>query len=175
MKKTLLISLMASSFVMAQNNTILDSEFTFDPSVAVVGGAMKADYSDADWNGLYGVELGFNCLINDSIRQAVQLTSFKDGDLEILQGNVNPQYEVAVSDTVNVGFGPTVGLASIDNGTDTDTVFTYGVGTSLNVNLTKDIFLGTELKYELTEDADLGEVSDNFNNFKAFAKIGYQF
>ena len=124
---------------------------------------------------MYGLELGFNCLANDSIRQELQLTSFKDGDLKILQANVNPQYVTNINQMLKFGFGPTAGLASIDNGTDSETLFTYGVGTSLSFNVNENIFVGAEFKYELTEDATFGDVTNNFDNIKAFTKIGYQF
>ena len=175
MKKTILLSLMASSLMMAQNNTILDSEFTFDPSIAILAGAMKNDNNNADWKTLSGIELGFNCLATDTIRQQVQLTNFKDNNLKVLQVNINPHYIVALNDTIKFGFGPTLGFATIDNGVDTDTVFTYGMGTNLSLNVNENIFLGTEIKYEFTQDASLSGVNNDIDNMKVFAKIGYQF
>lgn len=175
MKKTILLSLMASSLMMAGNNTILDDAFTFEPSIAILGGAMKNDNNNADWEALYGVEFGFNCLATDTIRQQLQITSFEEANTKVLQVNINPHYLVPLSDSIKIGFGPTLGLAQIDNGVDTDTVFTYGLGTSLNLDISQNFFVGTEVKYELTQDATLSDISTDIDNLKVFAKLGYRF
>ena len=117
---------------------------------------MNVENNDpVDWNTMYGLELGFNCLATDAIRQQLQLTKYTNGDLEITEANLNPQYVANINDTVTFGFGPTVGLAKVDNGTDNDTVLTYGAGTSLTLNVAENIFVGADVKYEVTKDAIL--------------------
>jgi len=178
MKKTILLSLMASSFMMAQNNSVLDSEFTLSPSVALIGG-LESVHSSLSQNAVYGVELGFNCLATSAIRQQIQITQFKDNDLKISTVTINPYYYVPINttsnDTVKIGFGPTVGFTKVDNGTDSDTLFTYGVGTNLTVDIGTNYFLGTEVKYELTDETLLTGFADDADNLKVFAKAGYRF
>jgi len=175
MKKTILLSLMASSFMMAQNNSVLDSEFTLSPSVALIGG-LESVHSSLSQNAVYGVELGFNCLATSAIRQQIQITQFKDNDLKISTVTINPYYYVPINttsnDTVKIGFGP---ITKVDNGTDSDTLFTYGVGTNLTVDIGTNYFLGTEVKYELTDETLLTGFANDADNLKVFAKAGYRF
>ena len=178
MKKTILLSLMASSLMMAQNNTILDSNFKLEPSIALLGG-LESIHGELNQHAVYGVELGFNCLAASAVRQQIQVTNYKNNDLKILQVTINPYYYVPINttlnDTVKIGFGPTVGLTKIDNGTDSDTLLTYGLGTNLTVDVDTNYFLGAEVKYELTKDTTLTGFADDANNLKVFAKAGYRF
>lgn len=157
--------------MMASNNTILDEAFEIAPSVAVLGGIANVDNTEA----LYGVEIGFNCLATDTVRQQLQITNFKDNNFEVLQVNLNPHYLVDLSKDLNLGVGPTFGLAKVKNAGDSDTIFTYGLGMSLTASVSDNIFIATEVKYELTQDATLSGTSSSFDNAKAFVKAGYAF
>ena len=178
MKKTILLSLMASSFMMAQNSSILDNEFQLEPSIAVLGG-LETIHGDSNQNAVYGVELGFNCLATSAIRQQIQITHYEDNDLKISEVTLNPYYYVPINttsnDNVKIGFGPTVGFTKVDNGTDSDTLFTYGLGTNLTVDIDSNYFLGAEVKYELTDKTLLTGFADDADNLKVFAKAGYRF
>jgi len=175
MKKTILFSLLASTLLMAENHTVLDDSFKMDPSLALLIGTVKGTNSYAHAEVIYGLEYGFNCLVSDMLRQQVQITNYKDKNLKMTEISVNPHYMINVNSNMQIGFGPTLGLARVDNSQDKDTIFTYGAGGSLVQNLNETLFVGAEAKYEWSEDASLSGVNDNFNNVKIFVKAGYRF
>ena len=175
MKKSIIFSLLASTFLMAENSTVLDESFKLEPSLAVLGGVVKSDNAYAHAEIFYGLEYGFNCLVSDTVRQQLQITNYKDKNLKMTQINLNPHYMINVNSNMQLGFGPTFGLARVDNSQDKDTIFTYGAGGSLIQNLNEILFVGAEAKYEWSEDASLAGVNDNFNNVKVLLKAGYRF
>jgi hypothetical protein len=175
MKKTILFSLLSASILMAENHTVLDNNFNMESSLAVLGGVVKGENSYAHTEVLYGLEFGFNCLANDAVRQNLQITNYKDKNLKMTQINLNPHYMIKVNNDMQIGFGPTFGLARVDNSNDKDNIFTYGLGGSLVQNLNEILFVATEAKYEWTQNATLLGVKDNFNNVKVLVKAGYRF
>lgn len=174
MKKLLLTTVLASTLAMA-NSSILDNEFKIAPSVALIGGAMDTtNVSNSDFKGFYGVEVGFNCLVSDTIRQQLQITNYENDDLKILQVNLNPHYLVDLSKSTTLGMGPTFGLAKVENLNDSDTVFTYGLGMNLKMDF-DNVFVALETKYELTQDAELTNIEQDVDNLKVLLKLGYTF
>ncbi len=187
MKKTLLLSLVASTLVMAggdiapvepavETPDLQEMSGGFMPAIALIGGAMDIDNSMIDdWKGFYGAELSFNCFLTDTVRQQIQITNYDNDGIQILQANINPHYIFNVVEGTKVGVGPTLGVARVEIGNDDDTIFTYGVGASIRTDLADNIFAGAEVKYEWTADATIAGVDQDFNNAKVFVKLGYQF
>ena len=175
MKKIIIASLLSASILVAANNTVLDEGFKMEPSLALIGGVVKGDNAYAHTEIFYGLEYGFNCLASDKVRQQLEITNYKDKNLKMTQINLNPHYMINVNSNMQIGFGPTFGLARVDNSQDKDTIFTYGAGGSLTQNLNETLFVGAEAKYEWTQNATLIGVNDNFNNVKVLLKAGYRF
>ncbi len=188
MKKTLLLSVIASTLMMAGGDIApvepmvetpdVQAEApsrNFAPAIALIGGAMDIDNSNSDWKGFYGAELSFNCLLSDAIRQQIQITNYDNDGIQMLQANINPHYMFDIAEGTKAGVGPTLGVAKVEVGNDDDTIFTYGVGASIRTDLTENIFAGAEAKYEWTTDATIAGVDTDFDNAKVFAKLGYQF
>ncbi len=187
MKKTLLLSVIASTFMMAggdiapvepvvETPAVQEAPSTdFAPAIAIIGGVMDIDHTESDWKGFYGAELSFNCLFSDKIRQQIQITNYDNDGIQMLQANINPHYMIDIAEGTQIGFGPTLGIAKVEIGNEDDTIFTYGVGASVRKNITQNFFVGAEAKYEWTTDATLNGVDEYFDNAKVFAKVGYQF
>jgi opacity protein-like surface antigen len=187
MKKTLLLSVIASTLMIAggdiapvepvvETPDVEAAPVTdYAPALALIGGAMKFDKSGSDWKGFYGAELSFTCLLSNQVRQQIQVTNYDNDGIQMLQANINPHYMIDIAEGTQVGFGPTLGVARVEVGNDDDTIFTYGVGTSIRKNLTENVFVGAEAKYEWTTDVTIAGVDTDFNNAKVFAKLGYQF
>jgi len=186
MKKTALLSVLASTLIMAggditpvepmvETPMIVDESSSFNPALALIGGVMRGEGDNNDWKSFYGAEFSFDCLISDAIRQQIQITNYDHDGIQMLQANIIPHYMIDIAEGTQIGFGPTFGVAKVDIGSEDDTVFTYGVGASVRQDLGENFFVGAEAKYEWTTDATLGGVDDDFNNAKVFAKIGYQF
>jgi len=174
MKKLFLTTVLASTLAMA-NSSVLDNEFKIAPSVAVIGGSMDTlNVDNTDAAGFYGLAVGFNCLLSDTIRQELQITNYDNDDLKILQVNLNPRYLVDLTESTTLGMGPTFGLAKVENLNDSDTVFTYGLGVNLQMNF-DNAFVAAETKYELTQDAELANIKQDVDNLKVLLKVGYTF
>lgn len=186
MKKTALLSVLASTCIMAGGDItpvepmietpVVEESFTGIPmGFALLGGVMKGEGSDTDWNALYGAELSYECLFSPAVRSQLQFTHYDHDGLKMLQLSANPHYIFNRGDAVEFGFGPHLGVARAEIGNEDDTVFTYGLGASAKSDISENFFVGAEARYEWTTDAEFGGVKDDLNNAKVFAKIGYQF
>ncbi len=186
MKKTLLLSVLASTLIfaggdidpvepMVETPAVTEDSTGIPMGIALLGGAMRGEGDDTDWKGFYGVELSFECLLSDSTRSQLQLTNYDHDGLQMLQLSANPHYIFNRGDAVEFGAGPHIGVARVEIGNEDDTIFTYGVGASLRSDITENFFLGAEARYEWTTDAEFGGIEDDLNNAKVFAKIGYSF
>lgn len=186
MKKTLLLSALASTLIfaggdidpvepMVETPVVAESSTGIPMGIALLGGVMKGEGSNTDWKGFYGAELSFECLLSDSTRSQLQLTNYDHDGLKMLQLSANPHYIFNRGDAVEFGAGPHIGVARVEIGNEDDTVFTYGVGASARADITENFFAGVEARYEWTTDATFGGVDDDLNNAKVFAKLGYSF
>ena len=186
MKKTILLLVLLSTFIFAGGDIepmepiidtpIIEESSAFIPTgIAVLGGAMKIKGYPNDWKGFYGVELSFPCLVSDSVISQIQITNYDNNDLKVSQINANPHYVFNLSQSSFIGVGPSIGVARLEKGNETDTVFTYGVGVSVRTNITDSFFIGAEARYELSAETDLSGFKDDLTNAKVFAKLGYSF
>ena len=185
MKKAILLSVLTSTLIFAGGdiapvtstvqNPVEEIAPTIPMSLAIIGGVMKGEGSDTDWNSFYGAEFAFKCLFSDNTRSQLQLTNYDHDGIKMLQLSANPHYIFNTGDTVEFGFGPHLGAAKVTIDNEDDTIFTYGVGASLRSNITENFFVGAGARYEWTTDAEFSGEKDNLNNAKVFAKIGYAF
>jgi len=191
MKKTLLLSVLASTMIMAggdiapvepmvETPSADETPFSMPMGISLLGGVTRDTETHDEWDPVYGAEFSFPCLISDDIRQQIQFTYTEnkdDGipDNKMMQLSVNPHYIFNRGDTVEFGAGPHLGLARVELADEDDTIFTYGLGVSLKTDISGDFFVGVDARYEWTTDAEFNGIEGNFNNAKVFAKIGYQF
>ncbi len=181
----------------------IEKDSDIHPTIAIIGGWMQMDEKwDSvaiaklgegetkiyqPWEGLIGLEFGFDCLISDRLKQQIQLTYVHQRGLTIVQASLNPQFMFDIFANVRLGVGPSFGIAQVKkdifnqekwDGSVREfpiesydhSVFTYGVGISLLTDITDDIFMGMEGKYELATDKTAFT-----HNSKIFVKFGYQF
>jgi len=187
MKKIALLSVLASTLIMAAGdldpvestvqslNSIDGVESNIPMGFALLGGALKGEGDNTDWNALYGAEFSFECLFSSDVRSQLQFTHYDEAGIKRLQLSANPHYIFNRGDTVEFGFGPHLGAAKVEIGSEDDTVFTYGLGASVRSSISENFFVGAEARYEWTTDAEFDGVEDDVNNAKVFAKIGYSF
>ena len=158
---------------------IFDADYCPAPTVALMGGYGK--YSGVN-NGtaMYGVELGFACPIfqieDVTINQILSLVHSSKDRLKTNTLEMNPRIMFDLSDKVQFGFGPGLGVIFADGEKD-DTVFGVNVGASLNYDVTPQVFVGVEARYQWAEDADLSHngVKTNMNNSRTLLKVGRRF
>ena len=181
MKKILLASLLASSLVFAETNLlpVMKPSYKSNISIAGLGGLLKSSKSDSDYESFFGLEISLDCpllqLSSGNIRQQINLTQYNHDGLKIQELNLNPHLMFPISSTTSFGVGPSYGFANVDVGSDDDTVFTYGLGTSVRTDLGNGLFVGGEFRYTLTSDASLHGIDDDIDNTKFFIKIGQQY
>jgi len=186
MKKTALLSVLASTLIMAGGNiarvepmvetpVVNETSASIPMGISLLGGVMKGEGDNSDWNTIYGLEFSFECLLSDSTRSQLQFTHYDHDGLKMIQVSANPHYLVNVSPSTTFGMGPSLGVAKVEIGNEDDIVFTYGVGASIRTDIAENFFVGAEARYEWTTDAEFSGIEDDLNNAKVFAKIGYQF
>ena len=184
MKKTLLSAILVLSVnAFAADETKILPIFTEGycgaPTVALMGGYGK--YSGAsNGSAMYGIELGFACpvfQIKDlEINQVLSLVhSDKDG-LETNTLEMNPRIMFKLSNKMKFGFGPGLGVIFAKTDTKSDTVFGLNFGASLNYDITPDMFIGVETRYQWAGDADLSAgTKTNLDNSRTLLKVGRRF
>ena len=158
---------------------IFTEDYCAEPTIAVMLGYGK--YSGAQ-NGasMYGLELGFACPVFQvkdlEINQVLSLVhSDKDG-LKTNTLEMNPRIMFKLNEKTKFGFGPGLGVIFAKSATKNDTAFGFNVGASLNYNLSSDLFIGIESRYQWAQDADLSNgAKTNMNNSRTLLKIGTHF
>ena len=192
MKKTLLLSLLASTLIFASGETkpvtsslsptTLNEEGDYISSIPIsiglLGGIQQGDGDNDEWENMFGAELAFECLFSQDVRSQLQYMYYNVDGLTMQQLSANPHFVFYFDDlgeSVEFGVGPHFGITQVEKGNDDDIIFTYGLGTSVRTNIADNIYVGAEARYEWTTDATLGGKDDSYNNAKVFAKVGYSF
>jgi len=181
MKKIILTSLLTTTLLLAEGGFLPVSKPDYKANVGIagLGGLLKGTDGDSDYESFFGLEISLDCpllkLSSGNIRQQINLTQYNHDNLKIQELNLNPHYIIPVSNTTSFGFGPSFGIAKIDIGSDDDTAFTYGLGTSVRTDLGNGLFVGGEFRYTLTSDASLEGIDDDIDNTKFMIKIGQQY
>ena len=158
---------------------VLNDNHKLNPAVAIIGGSLQGDESGDKSEAFYGLEISMDCPLlkvpTGKIRQQANLTSYDNDGIKMNEFNLNPHYQISLSDSTSFGVGPSFGVAQVELEDEDDTIFTYGVGASVRTNLTNEMFIGAEARYTMTSDAEFFGEKDDFNNYKFFVKLGYQF
>jgi len=187
MKKITLLSILASALIFAGGDIdpiepVIEAPMVEEPmsagipmGLALLGGVMKGEGDDAEWDPVYGAEYSFECLFSEDVRSQIQFTYYDQNDLKMYQLSANPHYIFNKGDAVEVAAGPHIGVAKAELGSEDDIVFTYGLGVSAKAAVTENVFVGAEARYEWTTDAEFNGIEDDLNNAKIFGKIGYSF
>ena len=183
MKKIVIASLIALSMtsLSARETKLLpimsDGEYCLGPAVALIGGYGKTN--NVKSTGLYGVEFSLACPLlqipDFDIKQQVSLVHQNSDGYEATSFELNPHVMFDVVKDIQVGVGPELGVL-FAKGAKSDTVFTYGLGTSANYDLANGMFIGAEARYQWTTDAELvSGVKNDLNNFRTLLKVGVHF
>lgn len=186
MKKIIFASVVASTLLLAETNTVSTEPYVAPPpgtlvteggpvSVALLGGMMKHQEDGYDWEFIYGAELSFPCFLSSDFRSQLQILLYDDSHTEVWQISANPHYMFEVSEDTQVGIGPSIGVAHFEIAAKNDYIFTFGIGASVRHDIDKDFFVGAEARYEWPTKADLAGVEYNTNNAKFFFKLGMNF
>jgi len=189
MKKIILLSVLVSTFIFAVTdvnstkpsidtlafNEVDAVNVQIPMGLSFLGGMMKSKDANTGWNPLYGLELSFECLLSPSVRSQLQYTHYNDDGLKMEQLSINPHYIFNRGDDVEFGFGPHLGVAKVEEKNADDTIYTFGIGASLNATIDENFFVGAAARYERTTYATFGELDTNLNNLKVFTKVGYSF
>lgn len=156
---------------------VLGDNYKADFAIAAIVG--KTDIKEGDTVSTKGIEVSLNCPLlqppNHIIRQQVSYLQSDEKGIETTSFELNPHHMFKATEKLKVGFGPSLGLSNIDNGSDDDNVFTYGLGASARYDITKTLFVSTEARYAWSDDVELAGVDDDFENLRLTAKMGYQF
>ncbi len=158
---------------------VLEDDYVADIAVAGVIGVQHVVDNDDGQALAYGAELSLNCPLlrpaNHTIRQRLSITNHEKDNLSLLAIELNPHHMFEVIDALSVGAGPSLGLTVIGVGDNTDIVFTYGLGGSARYDVSEKIFVGAEVRFAWTTEADFGlGAGTDVNNGRVLAKIGYQ-
>lgn len=184
MKKTLLIALlMLTSSVLSAKDTRILPIFTEDycaaPTVALMGGYGK--YSGANsGTAMYGIELGFACpvfQIKDlEINQVLSLVRSDKNGLETNTLEMNPRIMFDLNKKTKFGFGPGLGVIFAESNGKKDEVFGINFGASLNYQISSDMFIGIESRYQWAGDAQFAAATKtDMSNSRTLLKIGRSF
>jgi opacity protein-like surface antigen len=156
---------------------VLNSDYTPQFALALTGGVLQGDASSTE--SVFGVEISLDCPLlkapNHTIRQQASFTKYDHNGEKLSSFELNPHHMFEMTDNTYIGVGPSLGFAKYERAGDSDTVFTYGLGLSLRTNFTEHFFVGAEMRYVWTQDANINGVEDDVNNLRTVAKIGYQF
>ncbi len=158
---------------------ILDSGFCPNIQVGLTAGYMNLSNVDAEGTTV-GIEISLDCPVFtlpwDNLRQQIMLTHFDSDGLEMTNLEFNPYYLITLDNGVEWGFGPGFGVIFSDTDHESDTVFTLQAGTGLKYNISKEIYTGADLRWQWTQEADLGQNhKEDLDNYRAQVKIGYRF
>ncbi|HKJ75836.1 MAG TPA: porin family protein [Gammaproteobacteria bacterium] len=155
-----------------------DPDYRSEPTVALVGGTQDPDFRDADSDGIYGIELSFNCPLlqppTHRIRQQLSLTEYDEDGLELTSLELNPHYVVPVAQGLEIGFGPGLALIDAEAGRDDETLWGLQAGASLHYRV-GELFAGAEYRYQITSEGDFGNArrgDEDVDNSRFLLKLG---
>lgn len=186
MKKNLLVALLALSTTLWAEGAkdtemlpIFTEGYCAAPSVALMAGTGKFDGPD-EQTAMYGVELGFACpvfQIKDlEINQVLSFVHSDENGLETNSLEMNPRIMFDLNEKAKFGFGPGLGVVFANARGQSDVLFGFNVGASLNYDISKDVFVGINSRYQWAQDADFGARSNvGMNNLRTMLKIGTHF
>jgi len=124
---------------------VLESSYTPNPSVSLIGGSFTNEGSSAS---VVGVELAIDCPLfqaaSGNIRQQISYSTvgFTGSTVSLIE--LNPHWMTEVADNLTAGFGPGLGIAQTSvTGGSSSSDFSVGIGASATYKM-DSLRLGTE-------------------------------
>ncbi|MDR9424585.1 MAG: hypothetical protein RI567_04800 [Marinobacter sp.] len=150
-------------------------DYQAQPTLAMVGGVMDPDFGPAGAGGVYGLELSLDCPLlqppSNRIRQQLSLTQYDEDGVEINSLEINPHYVVPVSENLEIGFGPGIGVLDVDAGSHDDTLLGFQAGASVHYRQGA-FFVGGEARYQVTTEERFGGRDQDADNARVLLKVG---
>ena len=138
--------------------------------LAFIAGSIKLD-EHASSGDLYGLDFSFVCPIvqasEHTIRQRLSLTKFHKNNIDMYTLEANPHYLYQVESNTYLGIGPSLGISKV-NGSEDDTVGTFGLGASIRKDITEKLFLEAEFR-------KVYATKSYVDNIRFIGKVGYYF
>ena len=149
--------------------------YQVQPTVALLGGVMDPDFGPAGSGGVYGLELSLDCPLlqppSNRIRQQVSLTQYDEDGVEITSLEINPHYVVPMSENLEFGFGPGIGVMDVDTGSHDNTLLGIQAGASVHYRQGA-FFAGAEARYQVTTEERFGNRDRDADNARVLLKVG---
>lgn len=153
----------------------LSDDYQAQPSLALVGGVMDPDFGALDSGALYGLEFSLNCPLlqppSNRIRQQLSLTRFDEDGVEITSLEINPHYVIAMSENLEIGFGPGFGVLDVQAGPQDDMLLGIQAGASVHYRRGA-LFVGGEARYQVTTEERFGGTDQGADNARVLLKVG---
>ncbi len=156
-----------------------DPTYKPEATIAVTVGAMSPDSNLGGTALAYGAEVSANCILiqppTNRVRTTISYAHYDDGGLTLNDIELNPHYVVELTPDFWLGGGPGLGvlLANADTGSDA-TMLAGQLGASAHYRMGA-LFLGAEARYQWTQGKDVGTSDSGENNWRALAKVGFNF
>lgn len=145
-------------------------------TLSVIGGVQ--DFEDGDSDSIIGLEYSLVCpslaLDSGTIRQQISVTRYDENGFEATSFELNPHYLVLEQGNLGIGIGPGLGYIDAEAGSESDGVFAVQAGASVHYRMGA-LFLGAETRYQWTQEADFGATQTSLDNWRAAAKVGFNF
>lgn len=152
-----------------------DANYQAQPTLALLGGIQDPDVRGAGADSLMGIELSLNCPLiqppKNRIRQQLSLSRYDDSGLELTSLEINPHYMMPLSEHLELGVGPGLGIVRAEAGRDEETLYTAQAGASLQYRVGA-LYLGAEARYQLTTEDSLGGRDRDVDNSRFLLKVG---
>lgn len=170
---------LAAATAMLGTGPALADRTPVDPAIAVVGGMLFPDVSGADDAGVYGIELSANCLLiqpaQGRLRHHLSVTRYDDSPLKMTSAELNTHYMLDLTPELALGFGPGIGYARTDIGSDDNGLWSFQLGANMTYRLPTNLFLGVEARYQFTESARFEGRNQDADNLRLLGKVGMHF
>lgn len=171
-------AMLASSASMAEGWRVLpissDSNFKFEPTLALTVNHVDPDESAQNTATAYGIDLNFNCgLIQDPqnrMRTHLNISrSDKDG-LEVMAYELSPRYTVPLGNGVSIGAGPSLAIFNLESAGYSENHFGIGLAAGVNYRAGK-FFAGADVRYHDTNT----HRGVDYDAVTVGAKVGFNF
>ncbi|WP_018146314.1 MULTISPECIES: outer membrane beta-barrel protein [unclassified Thioalkalivibrio] len=150
-----------------------------EPSVALLGGVVSPDLSDASSDAAYGVEIGANCQLfqpaTGVLRHHFSVSRYSDDPLKMTSAEINSHWMFEPNERLSLGFGPGIGYVRAELDDETNGLWAAQVGGSLKYQLDRQWFLGLEARYQFTENDRFDGRRADADNMRVMGKVGMQF
>ncbi len=179
----LYFTLIISSAQAADGWTLLpgaDDNYKAEPALSVMIGSLNPNIPGTSSDSVVGFELSLNCPLlqppGNKIRQQISLGTYSHKGMEITTLELNPHYVIRMPSGLGVGFGPGIGYVQAETATDKENMFALQIGASLHYTAMDFMFLGAEVRYQLTQDHTFPTLpQQDANNFRVALKAGVNF